>query len=162
MADQAIHCRLMDDDACACRRRSRASLHRLSFSMTCISWPVRLYSTADCSSAVATGPARGAVKCVERKKVVQTALFLCAPLSSLAGALLCATPDMDGKAPPRTAHARVHTLPMRSPRPARWPSTELTRLYAGEDEKHGFNVKRSPDSLPARRDEAIPGPLVSG
>ena len=83
MADQAIHCRLMDDDACACRRRSRASLHRLSFSMTCISWPVRLCSAADYSSAAATGPGRGAVKCVDKEKGRSNGSFLLRPLSSL-------------------------------------------------------------------------------
>jgi hypothetical protein len=38
------------------------------------------------------------------------------------------SPDAYRKAPPRTARARVHTLRMRSPRPARWPSIQLTRL----------------------------------
>ena len=68
---------------CACHRRSRASLHRLSFSMTCISWPVRLCSAADCSSAAATAPARGAVKCVDKKKGRSNGSFSLRPLSSL-------------------------------------------------------------------------------
>ena len=68
---------------CACRRRSRASLHRLSFSMTFISWPVRLCSAADCSSAAATGPARGAVKCVDEEKGRSNGSFSLRPLSSL-------------------------------------------------------------------------------
>ena len=68
---------------CACHRRSRASLHRLSFSMTCISWPVRLCSAADCSSAAATGPARSAVKCVDKEKGRSNGSFSLRPLSSL-------------------------------------------------------------------------------
>ena len=36
--------------------------------------------------------------------------------------------DAHRTAPPRTARARAHTLPTRSLRPARCPSTELTRL----------------------------------
>ena len=68
---------------CVCRRRSRESLHRLSFSMTCISWPVRLCSAADCSSAAATAPARGAVKCVDKKKGRSNGSFSLRPLSSL-------------------------------------------------------------------------------
>ena len=84
MADQAIHCRLMDMMMlCACRRRSRESLHRLSFSMACISWPARLCSAADCSSAAATAPARGAVKCVDKKKGRSNGSFSLRPLSSL-------------------------------------------------------------------------------
>ena len=36
--------------------------------------------------------------------------------------------DAHGKSPPRTARERAHTLPMRSPRSARWPSTRPTSL----------------------------------
>ena len=36
--------------------------------------------------------------------------------------------DAHGKSPPRTARERAHTLPMRPPRSARWPSTRPTSL----------------------------------
>ena len=36
--------------------------------------------------------------------------------------------DAHGKSPPRTARERAHTLPMLSPRSARWPSTRPTSL----------------------------------
>ena len=100
---------------CACHRRSRASLHRLSFSMTCISWPVRLCSAADCSSAAATGPARSAVKCVDKEKGRSNGSFSLRPLSSLdAGALLRATWIMVRASARNAGVARTRRTPSKS------------------------------------------------